>query len=130
MTSLCRPSGQQFYYPNDMSAPFPKFGTWLNGHVWMLKEENFPVSSESELLHCLPSSHELSFQSMWAYGAHYSCNNKTTPNTVAFDFGIATIPPSPTCTENDVEILRNIILFSYLGFNCVLMEGSWINSCC
>ena len=63
---------------------------------------------------------------MWAYGAHYTCNNEESPSTVAYDCGIAAIPPSPVCIEIDVGILRNIILVTYMGLNCVVMEGSWI----
>ena len=65
---------------------------------------------------------------MWAQGCRYACDDESTINTVAFDSGIAAIPPSATCTEIDVGILKNILLISYLGFNCVLMEGSWIKS--
>ena len=65
---------------------------------------------------------------MWAYGCHYTCDSETTVSSVAFDSGIAAIPPSPTCTDIDVGILKNIIIVTYGGFNCVLMEGSWIKS--
>ena len=65
---------------------------------------------------------------MWAFGCHYTCNTEDGPTTVAFDYGIAAIPPTPVCTEIDVGNLRNIILVTYMGLNCVLMEGSWIKS--
>ena len=65
---------------------------------------------------------------MWAYGCHYTCNSERQPTTVAFDSGIAAIPPSPTCLEIDVGILRNIILVTYGAVSCVLMEGSWIKT--
>lgn len=86
------------------------------------------MSSELESLHCPPSEHAWCFNAMWAYGCHYSCNSESGPSTVAFDCGIAAIPPSPTCTEIDVCILKNIILVTYLGFNVVVMEGSWIKT--
>ena len=65
---------------------------------------------------------------MWAFGCHFTCSDEARPSTVAFDSGIAAIPPSSTCTEIDVGILRNIILVSYGAVNCVVMEGSWIKS--
>ena len=65
---------------------------------------------------------------MWAYGAHYVCNSESGPSSIAFDCGIASIPPSPTCTKIDVEILWDIVTVTYLGLSCVVMEGSWIKS--
>ena len=94
----------------------------------LLKEDNFLVSSELESLHCLHLEHVLSFSAMWAYGAHYSTNNEITLNTIAFDSGIVAIPPSPTYTNINVGILKSIILVTYLNFNVVLMEGTWIKS--
>ena len=65
---------------------------------------------------------------MWAYGAHYTCSTEDSPTTVAYDCGIAAIPPTPACTEIDVGILRKIILVTYMGLNCVVMEGSWVKT--
>ena len=65
---------------------------------------------------------------MWAYGCHFTCSSESGPSLVAFDCGIAAVPPSETSTEIDVGILKNIILVTYLGLNCVVMEGSWIKS--
>ena len=65
---------------------------------------------------------------MWAYGAHYTCNDETAHSPVTFDSGIAAIPPTPTCTAIDVGILKNILLVTYVGLSMVLMEGSWIKS--
>lgn len=115
-------------YPPDLASPFPEFSTWLNAHVRDLKAADFPVSSELEALHCPPSQHAWSFAAMWAYGSHFSCNLETRPSTVSFDSGIAEIPPSSTCTQIDVGILRDIILVSYGTLTPVLMEGSWIKS--
>ena len=128
MNTIPRGQRSQVRYPEHLSDPFPKFPAWLNNHVRMLKEEGFPVSAQLESLHCPPSQHSWTFKSMWAYGAHYTCNTEDAPTTVAFDCGIASIPPTPVATEIDVGILRNIILVTYMGLNCVLMEGSWIKS--
>ena len=65
---------------------------------------------------------------MWAYGAHFTCSSENRPCTVSFDSRIAAIPPSATCTEIDVGILKNIILVSYGAVNPVVMEGSWIKT--
>ena len=123
-----RPRGGVINYPDDLARPFPKFSPWLNAHVRMLKEEGFPVSRQLESLHCLPSQHAHSFYAMWAFGCHYSCSNETTHASVAFDCGIAAIPPSPTCTQIDVGILRNIIHVTYHGLSCVVMEASWVKA--
>ena len=123
-----RGSRSQIIYPPHLREQFPKFDQWLNIHVRMLKEEAFPVSRELQSLHCPPSHHAWTFTSMWAYGAHYTCSTEDTPTTVAYDCGIAAIPPTPTCTEIDVGILRRIILVTYMGLNCVVMEGSWIKT--
>ena len=115
-------------YPQHLATPFPKFATWLNSHVRALREEGFPISREIMSLHCPPSQHAWTFSAMWAYGCHYTCSDESGPSSVAFDSGIAAIPPSLTSTEIDVGILRSIILVTYLGLNCVVMEGSWIKS--
>ena len=115
-------------YPPELAIAFPEFGPWLNTHVRGLKEAGFPVSPELDSLHCHPSQHAWAFNAMWAYGCHFSCNNETHPSTVAYDCGIAAIPPSATCTEIDVGILRNILLVTYGGVTCVVMEGSWIKT--
>ena len=123
-----RRAGSQINYPEELAIPFPTFADWLNEHVRGLKEDNFPVSRELESLHCPPSEFALSFNAMWAYGAHYVCSSESGSCNIAFDCGIASIPPSPTSTEIDVGILRNIIMVTYLELNCVVMEGSWIKS--
>ena len=92
----------------------------------MLKDQGFPITRELNSLHCPPSEHAWSYNSMWAYGSHFSCCQENGPSSVAFDCGIAAIPPSPTATVIDVGILWNIIYVTYLGINCVVMEGSWI----
>ena len=126
--SLRRQRRAPIQYPPELAQPFPKFPVWLNSHVRGLKEAQFPISPELESLHCHPSQHALCFDRMWAYGCHYSCNSEAELSTVAFDNGIAAIPPSATCTEIDVGILRNIILVNYGAVTCVLMEGSWIKT--
>ena len=100
----------------------------MNAHVKELKEDGFPVPAQLESLHCPPSEFAKSFNAMWAYGCHFVCSPETGPTNVAFDSGIAAIPPSPTCTEIDVGILKNIVMVTYVGLNCVLMEASWIKS--
>ena len=115
-------------YPPALATPFPKFAQWLNSHVLDLREEGYPVSKELLSLHCPPSQYAWTFNGMWAYGCHYSVSQESGPSAVAFDCGIASIPPSQTSTEIDVGILRNIILVTYLGLNCVVMEGSWIKT--
>lgn len=126
--SVRRQRGVPIQYPPDLAQQFPRFPAWLNSHVRALKEVQFPISNELESLHCQPSQHALAFNAMWAYGCHFSCDSETQPSTVAFDSGIAAIPPSATCTEIDVGILRNIILVTYGAVTCVLMEGSWIKT--
>ena len=126
--STRRARGTAIQYPPDLASAFPKFPAWLNSHVRELKTADFPISPQLESLHCPPSQHVLTFNAMWAYGCHYTCNSETQPSTVAFDSGIAAIPPSPTCLEIDVGILRNIILVTYGGVTCVVMEGSWIKT--
>ena len=128
MNTLRRRPGDPIQYPPDLSTPFPNFADWLNHHVRHLKEEGFPVSHELDSLHCTPSPNAWSFSSMWAYGAHYTSNSETVPTTVAFDCGIATIPPGQTSTEIDVGILKSILLIEYLDLSLVVMEGSWIRS--
>ena len=118
----------QIQYPQELADPFPRFAVWLNAHVRSLKEAEFPISAELEAMHCPPSQYALAFNAMWAYGCHFSCNNETGPTSVAFDSGIAAIPPSALCTEIDVGILRNILLVTYGAVTCVLMEGSWIKT--
>ena len=126
--SLGRRRAQPLQYPPDLATPFAKFNDWLNNHVRRLKGDGFPVSRELDCLHCAPSEHAWTFNAMWAFGCHYVCNSETGNSTVAFDSGIAAIPPSPNCTEIDVGILKNIILVTYHGINCVVMEGSWIKT--
>lgn len=126
--SIRRQLGTPIQYPPELAESFPNFSTWLNAHVRDLKDAQFPVSAELESLHCPPSRHACSFSAMWAYGAHFECNSETGTSRVAFDSGIAAIPPSATCTEIDVGILKNIILVTYGGVNCVVMEGSRIKS--
>ena len=123
-----RRGGMPVQYPPELSTPFPKFDSWLNCHVRLLKEEGFPISHELDSLHCPPSEHAFSFGSMWAFGCHYSCNSETVPSTVSYDCGIAAIPPSETCTEIDVGILKRILLIYYLDLSCVVMEASWIKT--
>ena len=126
--NIRRRQGSQIIYPEELATPFPSFAQWLNAHVRSLKDDNFPVSRELESLHCPPSEFALSYNAMWAYGAHYVCNSESGSSPIAFDCGIASIPPSATSTEIDVGILRNILMVSYLGLNCVVMEGSWIKT--
>ena len=115
-------------FPPHLVDPFPKFGTWLNNHVRMLRDEGFPISTELESLHCLPSEFVTSYQAMWAYGAHYVCTSECGPGYVSFDSGIAAIPPDSEDRTIDVGILRDIIRVSYGDVNCALMQGSWIKS--
>ena len=123
-----RAAGVPIQYPDHLRYPFPKFAEWLNIHVRQLKEDGFPISSELESLHCPPSHRCWSFNRMWAFGCHFACSRDGAASTVAYDCGIAAISPSPTCTEVDVGILKDIVMVSYGGLSCVLMEGSWIKT--
>ena len=126
--STRRRIGTPIIYLEALASPFLKFALWLYSHVRMLKDEGFPVSRQLVCLHCEPSKHAFLFNSMWAFGCHFTCSTESGLSVVAFDCGIAAIPPSQTCTEIDVGIMRNIILVTYMGLNCVVMEGSWIKS--
>ena len=120
--------GRSGPFPDHLLVPFPKFSAWINNHVRILREEGFPVSSELESLHCMPSEYVTSYQAMWAYGAHYVVTNEQGPGYVSFDSGIAAIPPDSDTDHIDVGILRDILLISYGEINCVVLEGSWIKS--
>ncbi|KAG0574034.1 hypothetical protein KC19_VG229300 [Ceratodon purpureus] len=120
--------GRSGPFPDHLIEPLPKFSSWINNHVRILRDEGFPVSRELESLHCMPSEYVTSYQAMWAYGAHYVVSNKEGLGYVSFDSGIAAIPPGSDTNEIDVGILRDIILVSYSEVNCVILEGSWIKT--
>jgi hypothetical protein len=68
-----------------------------------------------------------SFQSMWAYGAHYRCDDEEGgPSHVSFDSGISHITDANVGSAIDVGILRSILLVHFGSMTTVLMEGSWI----
>lgn len=120
--------GRSGPFPEHLSEPFPKFGRWIYNHVRMLKDEGFPVSNELACLSCMPSEHVMSYQAMWAYGAHLVSSPETGAGYVTFDCGIASIPPEHSSSSIDVGIIRDIILVCYGDLSCVLLEGSWIKS--
>ena len=120
--------GRSGPFPEHLAKPFPKFVRWLYNHIQILKDEGFPVSAELDCLSCIPSKHVMSYNAMWAYGAHLVTNHEIGNNYVTFDSGIASIPLDQNVSSIDVDILRDIILVSYGELNCVQLEGSWIKS--
>ena len=117
----------RYVYPDNLYYNFPEFPTWLNQHVRNLKDEGFPLEPMLDALHCPPSTHALSYDSMWAYGSKYRCcPDEEGPTHVAFDCGIATSTPDSVTTAVDVGILKSILLISYGTLKCVVMKGKWI----
>jgi hypothetical protein len=64
---------------------------------------------------------------MWAYGAHYQCDNEADgPSHVTFDSRIAHITDGTLASKIDVRVLKSIFLVNFGSMSCVVMEGSWI----
>lgn len=118
----------RYTYSAHLASNFPTFAVWLNRHVRSLRDDDFPLEDDDELvsLHCPPSEHAILYTTMWSHGCHYRCNPENGPTHVAFDSGIAGITPESVNNVIDVGILRRIILVSYGRLKTVVMEGSWI----
>jgi hypothetical protein len=63
-------------FPPHLLGPFPPFIAWLNGEVARLRQADFSTPIEVANLSCGPAPIAWSFHSMWAYGAHYRCNEE------------------------------------------------------
>jgi hypothetical protein len=99
----------------------------MNAEVAQLRKEDFPTPTEVVNFSTTPAPVAWSFQSMWAYGAHYRCDNEEEgASHVTFDFGIAHITDTTLALNIDVGILKSILLVHFGSTTCVLMEGSWI----
>jgi hypothetical protein len=113
--------------PEHLRGLFPTFSTWLKNHVQRLRRDDFPIPTAMVNLSCAPDPVAWSFQSMWAYGAHYRCDTEEDgPANVTFDSGIAHITEEMLNSKIDVGILKCILMVTFGSMNCVVIEGSWV----
>jgi hypothetical protein len=122
-----RPRITNIALPEHLQGPFSKFTMWLTNHIRRLRHDNFPIPMAILNLAAGLDHVAYSFHSMWAYGAHYRCDNELDgPLHVSFDSGIAHITDTTLASNIDVGILRNILMVSFGSTSFELMEGSWI----
>jgi hypothetical protein len=122
-----RPRITNIALPEHLQGPFSKFTMWLTNHIRRLRHDNFPIPMAILNLAAGLDHVAYSFHSMWAYGAHYRCDNELDgPSHVTFHLGIAHITDTTLASNIDVGILRNILMVNFGSTSFVLMEGSWI----
>ena len=115
----------RFEFPTHLQGPFPVMSTWIKDHVSTLREAEFPIPMEVVALSLPPDTRALSYNAMWAYGAHFRTDRHGDTAYVTFDSGIAHITEDGLADAIDVGILKSILYVKFGTMTAVVMKGEW-----
>lgn len=86
----------------------------------------FPISRELLWMSCPPEENVISYNAMWAYGAHFRCDDERGPAHVTYDSGVASITAGDSSTPIDVGVLKSILIVTYGGVTVSIMKCSLV----